>query len=160
MKTKKLRDNFELQTGGFNTSSQGFPPTRRRLTQWWAQNTPRSCSMFFFEVGFSIRTFKLAHFLTYLVMWSYDWVITVTDFSLGLQNVPNHMTYVTYICERLITGTLSGSSLTPSMWEVSTRLDRLQEDLRPPRYVLKTFHNFIFHPTLTPLHVPYPLRSL
>ena len=97
MKTTKLRDNFELQTGGFNTSSQGFPPTRRRLTQWWAQNTPRSCSMFFFEVGFSIRTFKLAHFLTYLVMLSYDWVITVTDFSLGLQNVPNHMKYVTYM---------------------------------------------------------------
>ena len=65
MKTTTLRgNNFELQTGRFNTSSQGFPPTRRRLIQWWAQSTPRSSSMFYFKVGFSIRTFKLAHSLT------------------------------------------------------------------------------------------------
>ena len=73
MKTAKLRgNNFVQQTGGFNTSSQGFPLTRRRLTQWWAQSTPHSSSNFVFKVGFSIQTFKLAHFLTYLVMWSYD----------------------------------------------------------------------------------------
>ena len=104
MKTTTLRgNNFELQTGRFNTSSQGFPLTRRRLIQWWAQSTPHSSSMFVFKVGFSIQTFKLAHSLTYLGMWSYDWVITVKDFSLGLfigtlQNVPyDHMTYVTYM---------------------------------------------------------------
>ena len=91
MKTAKLTgNNFALQTGGFNNSSQGFPPTRRRLTLWWAQSTPHSSSMFFFKVGFWIWTFKIANSLTYVGMWSYDWVTTET----GLQNAPKHKTYV------------------------------------------------------------------